>query len=136
MGELVENAGQCLCGDVKITTYGEPKWISHCHCPSCQKATGAAFATFAGFAASAIMISGENYNRFSSSPGVRRGFCRNCGSSVSFEGEAWPEEVHIFVSLMDNASELMPERHVYARTKRPWVKLSDGLPVLDGFGHD
>ena len=42
------NDGGCFCGSVRYTLIGPPEWSSHCHCRSCQKALGAAFATWVG----------------------------------------------------------------------------------------
>ena len=45
-----DREGGCLCGAVRFTACGKPKFISNCHCHSCRKATGAAYSTWVGFA--------------------------------------------------------------------------------------
>lgn len=120
--------GQCLCGNISIEANGDPLWVGHCHCPSCQKAVGAAFATYAGFLAEAVRINGETLKTFRSSPGVIRRFCNNCGSAVSFEGEAWPGEIHLHLVLLDDASVFEPQDHAYVKTQQPWLNLGDNLP--------
>jgi hypothetical protein len=37
--------GGCLCGSVRYRIVGTSKSIGHCHCESCQKASGAPFVT-------------------------------------------------------------------------------------------
>ncbi len=126
-------SGKCLCGQIQIEVFGKERWVGHCHCPSCQKATSAGFATYAGFAAEHVRLSGERPKMFTSSPGVKRSFCSNCGSSISFCGEAWPDEIHLHVALFDGAASFKPEGHAYVRTRMPWVPLEDGLITFETF---
>jgi hypothetical protein len=128
--------GRCLCGAVKVEVVAEPIWVGNCHCPSCQKATSAAFATYAGFDATAVRFTGETPKLFKSSPGVKRRFCSGCGSPVSFEGEAWPGEIHLHAILLDQSDDLAPEGHSYVRSRKPWLKLDDHLPETDMFERD
>lgn len=132
---VIHNAS-CLCGAVKAEIVSKPKWVSHCHCPSCQKATSAAFATYAGFDAAAVQFTGDAPKMFKSSPGVKRRFCGRCGSPVSFEGETWPGEIHLHTGFLNDSDKLKPEGHVYTRTQKPWVKLADNLPTFDKFDGD
>lgn len=125
--------GACLCGAIKLEISSEPIWTGHCHCPSCQKATSAGFATYAGFDKSAVLVKGDEPKVYKSSPGVIRRFCGKCGSPVSFEGETWPGEIHLHAALLKEAIDLKPEGHTYVRTKMPWVHLDDGLTQYDTF---
>ena len=125
--------GRCLCGGVKASAIQKPKWIAHCHCPSCRKVTASAFATYVGFDRAAVQITGDSLTTHSSSPGVKRHFCRICGSGVAFEGEAWPGEIHFHIGFMDEPEAFKPESHVFTRTELPWLHMEDGLPREDGF---
>lgn len=115
---------------------GDALWVSHCHCPSCQKATSAAFATYVGFDKAAVRFMGEEARLFKSSPGVERRFCHSCGSPVSFEGEAWPGEIHLHAGFINESDQLQPESHVYVRSRKPWAKTEDGLPTYRMFPRD
>lgn len=128
-----DHTGKCLCGEVKIEVSGDALWVGHCHCPSCQKALGGAFATYAGFKKENVRLTGDTLTVFRSSPGVTRRFCSKCGSAISFEGEAWPDELHIHVALMKDAALFEPEGHTYVRNRLPWVHMDDGLPTHDKF---
>ena len=46
--EPVTLTGGCLCGAVRYEAGWPPNWSAHCHCRDCQRASGAAFATYAG----------------------------------------------------------------------------------------
>jgi hypothetical protein len=39
----------CSCGQLQVTTTGEPVRISVCHCLACQRRTGSAFGVQARF---------------------------------------------------------------------------------------
>jgi hypothetical protein len=122
--------GHCLCGAVRFTARGEPNWVAHCHCESCRRATSAAFATYVGYPATAVTWTGEAPRQFHSSAGVTRSFCQNCGSPMSFAGERWPGEIHLFAASFDEPAALAPQVHVYVEEKLPWVHLDDGLPRI------
>jgi hypothetical protein len=124
---ITTRQGRCLCGQVRFRAQGDPNWVAHCHCESCRRATSAAFATYAGYPLAAVQWDGEGPARYRSSPGVMRGFCPRCGSPMSFEGERWPDEVHLFVSSFEDPGQLAPKAHVHVQEQLPWIHLADGL---------
>jgi hypothetical protein len=127
MANPITIEGGCLCGAVRYRAE-EPLWVAHCHCRECRRASGAAFATYVGLASqNLVYLSGEPAS-FASSPGVQRGFCARCGSSLSYQSERWPGEIHIFAATADAPEGLEPQGHVYCAEKLPWIELDDGLP--------
>ena len=126
----IERTGHCLCGAVRFTARGEPKWVAHCHCESCRRATSAAFATYAGYPADAVTWTSATPRSYASSPGVTRTFCANCGTPMSFAGERWPGEIHLFATSFDAPESLTPQLHVHAEEQLPWVHLDDDLPRI------
>lgn len=125
--------GSCLCGGVRVNTKNDPNWVAHCHCCDCRKATGAPFATYAGYAVAAVQILGNSLKRVETSPGVFRSFCSECGSSITFEGEKWPGEVHLLISVMDDPNAFSPQAHVCVSESPEWLHLADGLPRYQKF---
>jgi hypothetical protein len=125
--------GGCLCGAVSVAAEGDAEWVAHCHCPSCRRATGGAFATFAGYPRDKVMIDGEAYRQHSSSPGVNRGFCKKCGASISYHNNRWPSEIHLHVGVMDKPERFEPQAHEYVKAQLQWLHLEDGLPSFDEF---
>jgi hypothetical protein len=120
--------GRCLCRAVTFAARGEPRWVAHCHCESCRRATSSAIATYAGYTSSNVEWTGEPPAEYRSSPGVIRRFCRHCGSPMSFEGERWPDEVHLFVPSFDQPEAFQPKGHVHVEEQLGWLKLADHLP--------
>jgi hypothetical protein len=123
-----ERRGGCLCGEVRFLARGEPLWVAHCHCESCRRATSAAFATYAGYPRDAVRWTAAQPAQYPSSPGVVRRFCPRCGSPMSFEGERFAGELHLFLASFEDPASLEPELHVHAGEKLPWVHLADDLP--------
>jgi hypothetical protein len=115
--------GGCLCGAVRFRTSGPPKWTIWCHCQSCRRHSGAPVSVFAAFdQANVEAIKGE-IARFNSSPGVWRGFCMRCGSTLTCEGDSSPGELHIHVGAFDRADQLAPLAEVYPEERLPWLHL-------------
>jgi hypothetical protein len=123
-----QHRGHCLCGAVRFVARGKPRWVAHCHCESCRRATSSPMTTYVGFAAADVQWSGDSRKTFESSPGVQRSFCARCGSPMSFAGERWPDEIHLFAASFDDPAQLAPSVHVHAGEQLPWLHLGDGLP--------
>jgi hypothetical protein len=120
-------AGGCSCGAIRFEATGEPRWVAHCHCTDCRRATASAMTTYAGYARTQVrFVAGEPASRHSS-PGVTRRFCAACGTPISFEGERWPDEIHLFVCTFDDPAAFEPRAHVYTAEQVPWLHLDDGL---------
>ena len=120
--------GGCLCGAVRFTTDGAPKWTSYCHCVSCRRHTGAPVSAYAGFERTNVRFTKGALARFSSSPGVQRGFCANCGSTLTYEGERWPTEIHLHVGAFDDPEPYAPKGHAFAEERLAWLHLAE-LPL-------
>jgi len=127
--------GSCLCGAVKMVARGEPLRVVHCHCPSCRKASGAAFVTYVDYDLDKVDFSGPGLAHYASSPGVKRQFCSTCGSTVSFYGDNWPGEIDIFLGMFDTPEVFTPEAHCYVKTALPWLHMDDDLPKVETFSN-
>ena len=125
--------GGCLCGAVRYAIQGDFTYSGNCHCRSCQMATGAAFVTYAGFPRQSFGVDRGVVTVTGSSPGVSRCFCPHCGTSLTYESERWPGEVHILLATLDDPGAFRPQMHVNVAEKLPWISLDDGLPQKPGF---
>src|SRR5215831_5384446 len=127
----IERTGRCFCGRVRFTARGEPKWVAHCHCKSCRRATSSPFTTYAGYPSAAVTWLGETPGIYHSTPGVTRKFCRNCGAPLSFEGDRWSGETHLFVgscrgSISPTACRAITRRRKTGRRWREAPRMSHG----------
>lgn len=119
-------AGGCLCGRVRYRAAGAARNACFCHCSSCRRATGAPMVPWATFAAQEFSIVRGELAQYRSSPGVSRGFCAACGSSLTYGRDDHADEIDVTLSSLDEPAMLVPEMHVWVQDKLPWVVIADG----------
>ena len=120
MAPDVKGIGHCLCGDVRFSFTGRPKWVLHCHCESCRRATASPMTTFVSVPDAALAWLGEPVC-YASSPGVERGFCGRCGSPVFYRHDAKPDETHLYAALLDDPGAVTPEGHDFVDERVAWM---------------
>lgn len=122
--------GSCLCGHLRFSAPLPTLWVAHCHCALCQKNSGAAFVTWAGFSEADVAIDDSEHvlKWYSATENAYRGFCSNCGSTVFFKSTRWPGELHIPVVNLDGPLDKSPQMHVHWNSRQSWLALADGLP--------
>lgn len=123
-----ERRGRCLCRAIGFTTTGAPLFVALCHCESCRRATGGALVAACGFRRRDVAFDGMAPTYYTSSPGVRRGFCPRCGTSLTFESTRWPDDVHLMVGNFNAPEDFAPQCHVFAAERLSWLHIADGLP--------
>ncbi len=126
--------GSCLCGTVRYEIQGAPVIMYYCHCGTCRKATGSAFASNVivpseGFS---IVAGRERLTSFESSPNKRRWFCAGCGSPIYSQADATAFVVSVRAGTLDDDPVLRPSVHSYVADKAPWLEITDGLPQKPG----
>jgi hypothetical protein len=135
------NTGRCLCGAVEFRLVPPLEPIMHCHCQSCRQSRGVAFVTWTSVPPDrfAILEGEDSVSWYRSSPGVRWGFCRNCGSSMFYVADQEghpdaPKSGHVYVSVGSLSGEIAdtPVAHVSYEERVPWDQASDALPKFLG----
>ena len=121
--------GRCLCGSVVFRYEGTPNWTVHCHCESCRRATSSPMTTWISVPRGNFAVVKGTPRYFSSSPGVRRGFCGDCGSPLSYESERTPDEVHLHAASLMDSEPVFPSRHVFVAEQVSWLEVLDDLPL-------
>ena len=126
--------GGCLCGAIRFEVTPPTKWCAHCHCSLCRRAHGAAFVTWFGIekAQFALTAGAEQVAWYRSTAPARRGFCSRCGSTLFFESDGWPGEIHIALANMEGPIDRAPAAHVFYDSHVSWVELGDDLRRLGG----
>jgi hypothetical protein len=127
-GENAKNSGRCLCGAVRFEAVGAPLWVGLCHCESCRRSTGGALMAACGFPHENVTFTTAEPSYYASSPGVRRGFCAACGTSLTYESTRWSDQIHLMVGNFEHPERFSPQFHVFVGEQLPWLKFDDGLP--------
>jgi hypothetical protein len=120
--------GRCLCGAVTYAVHGKLRErLSVCHCHMCRRHHGGP-GIYSSAPKSAVEIPGEGALRwYESSPGIRRGFCGVCGSSLFWTGDDYPN-MDIAPGTLDSAAGLALSHHIFVAHKGDYYELADELP--------
>ena len=76
--------GGCQCGAVRYALHAPLEKASVFHCRMCQKAFGSYFAPLGTVATKDLEVTRGAISYFRSSDVVERGFCRDCGTPLTF----------------------------------------------------
>ena len=100
--------GGCQCGAVRYEIDGPLENPHICHCRMCQKAFGNYFAALVGTPRENLHWTKGHPSHFRSSDAVLRGFCRDCGTPLTF---AYDHSKRIAVSIgsLDDPSIVTPQ---------------------------
>lgn len=119
-------SGGCQCGAVRFRVERLGR-ASICHCRMCQKAFGSFFGPF-------VDAHGLEWTRgapkhFQSSNKVKRGFCGDCGTPLTFEPERWV--ANVAVGAFDDPAAIVPAIQVGLEARLPYVDTLGDLPHRD-----
>jgi len=120
--------GGCFCGAVRYRAAGTPFNSTVCHCTACRRSAGAAAVAWFSVHPRDFALTRGSLREHSSSLHGRRGFCADCGSSVTFRNESLPNEIDIATATLDDPARVPPRDHVWTASRLPWVGLLPGLP--------
>ncbi len=121
--------GGCHCGANRFEISGEPEYVACCHCMDCRKSTGAPMAVFVTCLDTQVRFTKGERSVYSSSPGVARTYCGDCGTPLSYEAE-WKGDTVIgfYISTLDKPEDFPPEKHVFDADRISWFHVADDLP--------
>lgn len=120
-------SGGCQCGAVRFHVEGALGSASICHCRMCQKAFGNFYAPLVSVGEAKLIWTRDEPKRFQSSNHVKRGFCSECGTPLTYEA---PDGVALSIGAFDAPEEIEPTVQWGVEVKIPYV---DDLAKLPGF---
>jgi hypothetical protein len=123
-------SGGCLCGNVRYEISGDLFMAAYCHCSMCRKAHASAFPPRSLVWAKDFQRTRgkESLADCSSSQGVHRTVCRNCGSPLIAFSDQYPTIFNLALGTLDDDPGIRPEAHWHVASKAPWHKITDDLP--------
>lgn len=122
-----KSSGHCLCGAIALTVRAEPRWVAYCHCASCRRHTGSPVTCFVNYSKRDVTFN-ERPASYASSAGVSRRFCRRCGTPIAYETDKRPDEIDVYVNVLDEPDRFVPETHAFYAERLPWFDTRDDLP--------
>jgi hypothetical protein len=122
--------GQCFCKAIRFEIQFPTDFCSHCHCESCRTSHGSAFVTWGGVARNQFQfLSGENkLKKYKSSPKVNWCFCSECGTSLLYIHDEYPEKIYFTVANLTRPLDRGPDSHVSFEERVDWFHTHDQLP--------
>ena len=131
--------GQCACGHVKYRMTSDPMFVHCCHCKSCQRELGTAFAINA-------MVEADRVELLSGAPvlvdvpsdsgkGQKIYRCPKCEIAVwskyALDGGIGDKVYFVRVGTLDEPGRLPPDIHIFTKSKLPWVVIPEGALAVD-----
>jgi len=120
---MTKITGGCQCGAVRFACEGLGR-ASICHCRMCQKAFGSYFAPLAG--AHGLVWTRGAPKHFQSSNVIRRGFCGDCGTPLTYERSGG---VELALGAFDDPAALPPVIQMGVGARMPFLADLAGLPT-------
>jgi len=133
----IEVMGGCHCGKIRYEASGTPVYVPYCHCESCRRTSGAPVVMYVMFETRDVRFSHGHRKLYESSRGVRRGFCADCGTPLTWEG-VWggKKVIEVHVGTLDDPEHVRPDRHVFYEERLSWFDVFDRLPRFNGSSTD
>jgi hypothetical protein len=122
------SSGGCLCGQVRYAVEGALRDIICCHCEQCRRSSGHFVAATACRRARFRLLSHDTLKWYSAKPGLRRGFCAACGSSLFFE-DLNSERISIAAGTLDAPQGLRIAAHIYAAEAGGYYRIEPDVPI-------
>src|SRR6202163_2085550 len=122
------STGRCMCGQVRYSVRGALRDIICCHCQQCRRSSGHFVAATACRKVNFRLLAQDTLKWYSVKPGLRRGFCGACGSSLFFE-DVNGERMSIAAGTLDAPLGLRIAAHIYAAEAGDSYRIETDVPV-------
>lgn len=135
---MAELEGGCACGTVRYRLTDAPMFVHCCHCSCCQTETGSAFVLNALIESErVVLLTGAPepvLTPSESGRGQQVWRCPDCRVALwSNYGGAVDVIRFVRIGTLDTPAALPPDVHIYTRSKLPWLRLPEGVPVFEAY---
>jgi hypothetical protein len=120
--------GGCQCGRVRYAFAVKPDGPCICHCRMCQKQSGNFFGAFAGSDPANFSVTRGKITAFQSSSDVERGFCRDCGTPLTFRYKNG-SRIAVTIGSLDRHTQMPPAVQYGIEGREPWFSDLHLLPA-------
>lgn len=128
--------GGCICGAIRYRVNGTPTNSMVCHCQSCRRVAGAPVVAWLTFPSAQFELLRGHPSEFRSSDPVRRTFCADCGTPLTYEHQDADGTIDVTTCSLDNPNLFPPTHHSWLSHDLSWIRFGDGLPTYQEWRHD
>ncbi len=131
---MTERRAACSCGQLSVTTEGEPVRISICHCLECQKRTGSVFGAQARWPRDQVKLDGASsawVRTADSGHQLTFHFCPTCGTTVYYWTHDQPDVIAVALGAFADPNFPEPAFSVYETRKHAWVGVPEDVTHFD-----
>lgn len=131
MTQTKVHEGGCRCGAIRYRAVAEPVASLLCHCRSCRLSAGAHALAWAIFDEGAVEFTKGALRVHESSPGVERGFCGTCGTSLSYHRISRAGSFDVTIASLDDPEALPPTLEIWTKERVSWAAPLEHLAQFD-----
>lgn len=117
--------GSCLCGNVAFEIHGPLDDVVACHCTQCRKTTGHFWASTHVADTDLKLIRQDGLKWFASSATAKRGFCKECGSSLFWKSNG-SNITSLCAGSIDGNTTLKLGGHIYCDYAGDYYQITGG----------
>jgi hypothetical protein len=95
----------------------------------CRRASGSVVVTWFSVPLGNFRYTRGKPELYRSSSHAERRFCGRCGAQITFHSVHDPNVIDVTLGTLDHPEDTRPERHIWASSRIPWLKLDEHLPT-------
>ncbi len=117
--------GSCMCGAVRFSFSGPPRFVADCVCESCRRAHGASAVCWVGVRTPQFRFDTDDdvVRWYASSAESERGFCPQCGTRILFRSSKWAGEMHMALACITPPHDLVATEVGFRQEFPAWTAL-------------
>jgi hypothetical protein len=122
--------GSCECKSVVFELDGILRPSIACHCSQCRKTSGHYWSVTKIEIEKFNLLMDSGLKWYSSSEEAKRGFCKECGSSLFFKFNN-EDMIYVGSGTLDGKTNLKTGMHIFVASKGDYYDISDELPQYE-----
>lgn len=124
--------GRCDCGSVSFEVEDVRPTVTICHCGQCRRTSGHLWASTHAAFDKVNFISDEGLEWYNSSDYAKRGFCKNCGSSLFYRMND-ENGIGIAAGCLDMPTNMEVGKHIFVKDKGDYYEIADDAPQIEKY---
>ena len=125
------STGGCFCGAVRYEIKGPLRGVVNCHCTECSRLNGNFGSHSKALKANITISKDRGLSWYEISKIARRGFCKECGSSLFWEPFD-QDATGIIAGSVDAPTGLKTIGHIFVGEKPDFYEITNDIPQFKG----